>query len=95
MSIQWNYKIQLKNTEIFEKIENDNGIKVPNVQRTKSCICTTYKLPAFKHFCELFLQRDGSCLFVIRTGSDAHGKRDAVSIHKQPHLHKRGRLVLL
>lgn len=34
MSIQWNYKIQLKNTEIFEKIENDNGIKIPNELRT-------------------------------------------------------------
>lgn len=34
MSIHWDYKIQLKNEEIFEKIESDNGIKIPEELRS-------------------------------------------------------------
>lgn len=46
-----------------------------------------------EHLRELLLKRDGGSLFVVGTGSDAHGKGDAFPVHEQPHLHDGGGAV--
>ena len=44
---------------------------------------------ALEHLYEFIFQRDRCGLLIVGTGSDAHGQRDTIGIHKKSHLDQR------
>ncbi len=52
-------------------------------------MCTVNEFFALEHLYEFIFQRDRCGLLIVGTGSDAHGQRDTIGIHKKSHLDQR------
>lgn len=72
-----------------------HGIVFPDRIGSEACVCTVDQLIRAEHINNFLLERNGTQLFVLRTGIDTHGDRYPVSVHKESHLHNGIWTVLL